>query len=181
MKKIILAFILACIASYGYGYKYDPTYPENIRIYTKAPTLKAHNGYTKISEIPLSSTNMLHELEEEAAQLGADAVIIVHSQNKAIAIKYGNNRAINYFMHIYSEKGYAPTDFNKIEMFSNNIWPTKEYVEIFEITASQISQSNEEMIKKCAARNGADAVIILGESRGRFKAIAIKYIDIEEK
>jgi hypothetical protein len=59
----------------------------------------------------------------------------------------------------YTSTRYAPTDANKIEVFSSAI-PKKEYIELAEITLS--SGRNLKKVKAKAAKLGADAIILTG-------------------
>ncbi|MDR0398641.1 hypothetical protein [Candidatus Endomicrobiellum devescovinae] len=91
----------------------------------------------------------------------------------------------------YTNKIYAPTDANDIEVYSTTL-PKRPYIEIAEIILEDSKSVHK--LKKEGAKLGADAIIILGsasistraswvsyvsEESGR-KAIAIKYTNQDE-
>ncbi|MCA6073182.1 MAG: hypothetical protein LE178_06640, partial [Endomicrobium sp.] len=59
----------------------------------------------------------------------------------------------------YADGQYAPTDVNKIEVYSTSV-PERKYIELAEIRLS--SGRNIEKVKVEASKLGADAIIISG-------------------
>ncbi|MCA6069990.1 MAG: hypothetical protein LE180_02565 [Endomicrobium sp.] len=82
----------------------------------------------------------------------------------------------------YADGQYAPTDVNKIEVYSTSV-PERKYIELAEIRLS--SGRNIEKVKEEASKLGADAIIISGATCIRWwwpcvkedgiKCVAIKF------